>query len=771
MFGSTKNIAPEEPKLFGAQRERVATNESGRVLPWFAGTRWLGVTWVGDPFYIHTTTIGHVGERPNYYASFVALVGNGPVDRLLKVRFDDEIVWEGPVDRGDEPYVTITFPNPGTVMRFYWGTDSQVIDSHVSAQSDSEHSAYRGQAYIVGELIFFGNDKTTAPNIEIECARWGRPSWLTEAQAILGDCDSNPMAVLWEWWTNPRYGLGRSEADLDLTRLTAAAEQLRVEGLGVSPLLTSAQDLKSAIIHLFEHIDAYPTSYGGKFGVELVRSADSVKTITKADLLDDPTVTFQTWAETFDEVRVKFKDRSIDGQDNVTKHHDLANFQITGTHRASPILERPWVVRQEVAIKLAGAEGRSMGQPQGKGRMMLRESAARIIDVGSVFQFVTRDSQTLTLRCLSRSEPAPGKRDVEIEFETDRGWANAEYFDPPADEIPETPIVEPLPPYDVRIYDAPYALAADRTLASLLYLVARNENYSTEYDVWKSAEPDGGYESAAERRGTGRFRRFPIRAKLSAEYTSATYPVDEWVGISFEVLGADDDLLAEEWDYAAGLNHELLAVFGSAANEIMSLWDVVKTGATTYTAKTIRGLYDTRRRTHAADTEMWIQARDRFDADAWPPLSEDDRYYKAQTVFVTALLDLGDVVAETHTENARTLLPIAPLNLAANGDGAHPTWITGDAVAVSWSNTSRARTVFGLGFGDAPATDLEAVSIEIRSADGLTLHDTVEASTGGETLNNAYLVATVNADFLLRAYGVRSGRRSLDYTDIVVRKV
>jgi len=113
-FGGTSNISTPDPRPFGLQTERVSTNESGRVLPWFAGTRWIGVTWVGDVFDVKTTKVTQkVGKKQqtvgyNYFASVAALLCNGVVDKVLRIRFDDEIVWTGPLERGEESVVDIT---------------------------------------------------------------------------------------------------------------------------------------------------------------------------------------------------------------------------------------------------------------------------------------------------------------------------------------------------------------------------------------------------------------------------------------------------------------------------------------------------------------------------------------------------------------------------------------------------------------------------------------------------------------------------------------
>lgn len=777
-FGTTKSMSPEEPKLFGVQREKVATNEAARVLPWFAGTRWLGLTWVGDAFAVRTeairkkvgkkkTTVGH-----NYYASFAGLMAVARADKVWKIKFNEELVWTGPVTRADEDFVSITVETRG-VLHIHWGTETQTLHSVLGA-SGLNHYAYRGQHYLVGEGIFFGADTETAPNIQLQVSRWPRPSWITEEDSVIGGTDANPVAVLWDWWTDKRAGLGRPESRLDVARLTTVAQTLADEGIGVSPLLTSDDDFKTVLLKLFEHVDAFPTSYNGLLGVELVRPVTvAVPSLDDAALMDDAKVTGQTWDDTHDTVRVKFVDDALDGADNAAMHPEPANYAITGRHRALNV-ERPWFVRQAVAAKVAGALGRVAGVPQMSGSLSARASQVSAILVGSVFELTTRDGQTLRCRCRDRSEPQPGKDDVVIGFEEDRGWSNdPDFYAATADALAEQQVFDPDAAYAARVLDAPYALAQS-DISALMFMVARGNSYDTAFDVWKGAAEAGPYESATGHRGGGLFEKWSSAAVLTADYSESTLPVDQVVGIAFDLLSPDATPLAGEWDIGDALNHQLLAFVGPDASEILSLFDVVQVSASGYTAKAVRALYDTRRQTHSAGQELWLQFRSDVESDQWPPAVELARWFRFQPYFSAAPVDFDTLASYPHTESGRNLLPLAPLNLAVDGDMHAAVWNTGSDVVVTWSNTSRARTVFGLDFAAAPATDLTAVSIELRSYDGATLHATVSASPTGESssaFTNAYLVANVNDHFRLRAYGERNGRRSLFYTDVLVTKV
>lgn len=780
LFGNSNAAPPDDPSLFGVKPEKVSTNESARVLPWFSGTRWMGVTWVGDVFNVQTVSVKKtVGKNKstvgyNYYPSYAALVCNGLVDSISQIKFDDVVVWTGHVNRQDnEDFVNITIENKG-IIRFYWGTETQTYDALLGTTTQ-EHSPYRGQCYLVGVNIFFGFEKTTAQNIQVRISRVGKPSWIPEEKRMIGH-DANPISVLWEWWTDHRFGCARDESTLDIARLSAVSNQLFSEGLGVSPFLTTSDGMKSLLIKLIEHFDGYPTSYGGLFGVELVREVTgTIPVLGKDDFMTDPTIDSQSWPETYDETRVKFVDDALDGQDNLAKHHELASFNINKVHKANDI-DRPWVTSFDVAVKIAGAVGRVAGLPQGSGSVTLRQSSATNIRVGSVFILIGRDGSPIQMRVTQRTEPAPDRANIDIEFKTDNGWANSEHFNASQEQIQERPVFSPQVPFAVSLLDAPFAFS-DPNLASLIYMVARGDSFSTQYEAWKSDTETGSYTAASDHRGGLLFQHFGIKARLTGAYSKYTLPVDDVTGITFEVLSPDQSILENgEWILADALEHQLLAFVGDQSTEIMSLYNVTRTSSTEFTAKTVRGLADTRRRTHPINTEFWIQLRTDVDDDPWPPLSNEERWYKFQPIFVTSEVALSDIPAQAHTENARALRAIAPANLRSDGDAPNAVWNLGSDLLITWNNTSRARTIFGLPFNERPPTDLESVSIELRSYDGFYLYDTVVVGSPAEstTFTNGYLVtqsALFGTQFSLRIYGVRSRRRSLDYSELFVNKV
>lgn len=772
MFGNTSSVSTPPPNLGGVKPSLYASNQSAIVLPWFAGSHWLGVTWIGDVFNVRTTqnkiktgksstTSGY-----NYYACFAGVIANGVVDRITAIKFNENVVWSGIIVRGSADFEVVTIPNIGHI-RVYWGTETQGMDSLLAA-SGQEHSPMRGQFYIVGDDIFLGADVTTVPNITIAANRCPTPSWLTTG--YVDGVDANPMVVLWEWWTDHRFGMGISEDQLDIPRLTATALTLKSEGIGVSPLLTSDTDFKSALLKLLEYFDGYPTSYGGKLGIELVRSYHGrIPGVSKESLISDASIQFETWMDTFDVTLVKFTDFFLqEGADDNARHPEPANFQITQRHNTQN-KDREWFSRYEVAIKVAGAIGRSSGVPKCSGSFQIRESAATNLLVGSLFSMLTRDGEELRLRVSSRSEPAPDRRSVGIEFIEDASWANDLTHAAPSDAIADRPTFGVAQAFAIQLVNAPFAFSET---GGLIYLVARGETIATSYDVWRASESGGAFTAASAHRENQTFANFSVKAQLTAAYDAGTETIDQVTGIAFDVVSPDASILDGEWDLSDGLNYTLLAFINTDAREIMSLFNVAKVGPVSYTANVVRGLYDTVQKSHAIGTDVWLQLRTNVDVDPWAPFTQTTRYFKVQPAFASSSVPLGDIAEIPFAENGRAFMPIAPGDIAVNGDRTHAVWVQGNDIVVTWANTARERTKFGTPLGESETTDLTSVTVEIWDYDGTVRKANLTGNppTGTMTISNGRLVLIGNTDFLVRVYGVRNTWVSMNYSEIKVRR-
>lgn len=85
--------------------------------------------------------------------------------------------------------------------------------------------------------------------------------------------DMNPAHVIRECLTDPDWGMGYQDADIDADSFEAAADQLFIEQLGISLLWDRQMTLEAFIGEVVKHIDAalYVSRVTGKFILKLIR--------------------------------------------------------------------------------------------------------------------------------------------------------------------------------------------------------------------------------------------------------------------------------------------------------------------------------------------------------------------------------------------------------------------------------------------------------------------------------------------------------------------
>jgi hypothetical protein len=486
-FSSTRNVPQPRQKAFNIDERHTSTNEQARPVPYVAGIARLAVTFISDAFNVKSQRVRmRVGKKKetvgyNYFASFAALVCHGPLDRLDAIWMDDELVWEGPMTRSGT-HADITIENRGNV-RLYWGTETQGQDP-LLATSGTVHPAYRGQAYLVFNQLFFGRDRTNAPNIEVQVARWPNAVWLPTPNSI--EDDVNPVIPLWDLWTNPRYGLGLPESRLDLATLATVGERLNTEGIGISPVITRAFNFRQFLIELCECFDAYPTyDSQGRLGLALVRDPGEVDVVIGPnDLVDVPTLNPQGWPDTFNETFVRFINRDRRFQEDSVAYRDRGNFQITGSV-TSQTLSRLWITRQEVAQKVANAAGRVAAQPLLAGTLRVRKSKASQLTAGGLLKLTFPQSGVNATLCrVERLVREPGQGSVQVQFAEDTGFFNADHYAAAPDPPPVQTVFEVQALAFQKVIEAPWGLT-ETSQPRIVFLAARGDLLSNGFNIWK----------------------------------------------------------------------------------------------------------------------------------------------------------------------------------------------------------------------------------------------------------------------------------------------
>ena len=770
LLGDPFETKDPEASMLGQRVKNASSHQSGIPIPYFAGKTKFALKWISDIYDIESEAVfTKVGKDKSqtgtvFTVGFAADGPHGPLDKIFEIRFGDETVWTGEVTRGvSDDYADITIEGRGTV-RFYWGTDTQTADATLVAGSGINHSGYRGRFYGVFNVSLLAN-ASEVPNIVIIAARYPSPSFMTAASNISDD--ANLAACIYEWLANTRYGLGLSDDKINLTALDALANTLATEDFGVTVWIDRKQEYKEIQNQAMEYINGFTVAQAdGKIAYDIIRpsdaSYDEITTINPEHLTDRPKDRSIGWRQTKNTIFLKFTDRALDYEDNQSEWVDLGNIQMVG-EPFDKKLTREWVTRMFLANRLASRFGRHAALPSRAGLIDVRKSIASGLNPGSLFLFNYPDLGISNLLCrvTKIKVQSPKIPKVGIEWEEDRSYLNDFFYEPEIDTpiAPELLTPQPLE-YQMglqapRGIEAGIYTAAD--LADVVFFAVRADKVSTGYNMYweKSA---GSYKLVGKQ---STFDGFAMRGHLGTAYSAATDLVDETVLMDI-IIDSLDDVITDLDREDALLRTWLVFV----NNEIFSIFDPSLTSAKRYSVSTIRNRYDTRRSDHALNDVVWIVQQNLLgivDPNGWGNVT-----FKLQPFIGSSTVDLTSVTGLTVAYDARVYKPGAPVNLKANGDGANPVYSTGDNVEITWKNGTTAR----IGNDDFAPTGETYTYVDLEFyTTGDVFQSTLQVSGASPyTLTNANIISIMGSEinFKIRAYAVRSGRRSFTYDDITV---
>jgi len=652
LFGNTAGLPDQKPKPLGIDERRVSTNEQARPVPYFAGKIRVAVTFISDIFDVRTEVITRdIGKQKtkignNYYASFAALIGHGPLNGMHEVVLNGETVWAGTLvrDGSHVDYADLTIPGFG-LAKIYWGTETQLPDAYLSDKSGIKHPAYRGLAYMVFYRHFFGFNQTNVQNIEVVVSRYPDISWLPSHEKV-GD-GVNPMVCVAEWFQNPRLGLGVTDDYFDTSGIAATADLLADEEFGISPWLTRAQDCRQLLVQLLEYIDGFTIPKpDGRVSIGLGRAPASEAALP---LVDETVMTKkletapEEWSGTYNETRVKFVNADNDFAEDAVSYRDRGNFYITGEY--SPLtLDRSWVTNRTKAQNIAVAAGRLAALPEITGQLMLRKVAELFaaLTPGAMFRlsYAPRGYVDLLCRVTERTVSKPEQPEFGVSFKIDRSYLIPN-FELPSDHSPKS---FPDPEFHLsviasaKVLELPLALCPEGIL-SLAVLAVRPHALVTGFRVHLGHNYDfGGMITPESFEILGGQTRFAIHGTVEEEYADSTDVVDDTVGLLVRLDGLDKTL--GEVDEFDGLTDELL-VF--VEDEMLSVFRIELVDVDLYRLFCIRARFDTVKATHASAAEVFITERANIQAWQHAHFRTDNAVVlKLQSVSRTDVSELSD---------------------------------------------------------------------------------------------------------------------------------
>ncbi len=328
------------------------------------------------------TTIGY-----SYFLGFDLGLCLGPDTHLRKIWIDKDVVWTG--DAGpDETTIVINAPNlfggrkqgggfvagatyyhwangnittnPGP-GRFYGGSFSQAkndyLQDYLTATSGETLPKYNGLAHIVFEKAFIG-ESASLRAISFELQRFTNDLGLTGEVNVIGD-DLNPMEVLYQVLTSDWGGADVDPSEINLVSLREAAEVLKDENLGMSMLINKNNNAKAIIEEILRQVDGilYQDPETAQITIKLVRQDYVIGNLPVFDPSNCVVRNFNrtSWADTYNQLRVRFTKRSSNYEDGIAIVQDVANIGQQSRIRSTDI-SFPGCTTGELAVALGTRE-------------------------------------------------------------------------------------------------------------------------------------------------------------------------------------------------------------------------------------------------------------------------------------------------------------------------------------------------------------------------------------------------------------------------------
>lgn len=287
-----------------------------------------GRTRVGGIRSFVETTDNAGDESKTEYLCMTIVMAEGEVRNPKRIYFDDTIVWDagvngtlsgnqfqnfmakGPTDDPTNPFYD-SLTQSGTAIYFHNGSDDQAYNTAFSTAvgSDIWGSAHRLRGLVYAAIILRANSdvyKGGLPLItfEMEGKRIQNVANITQGDTTIthytAGASMNPVDVLYDYLTNPRYGKGldhtsvdRSDPEsgysaglhIDLGSFQTARTQV-AGTFGINGIVNTAEQIYNNVGEILESMNGILIFQNGKYSLRIKNSSEtSVKTFTYDDIV------------------------------------------------------------------------------------------------------------------------------------------------------------------------------------------------------------------------------------------------------------------------------------------------------------------------------------------------------------------------------------------------------------------------------------------------------------------------------------------------------
>ena len=310
----------------------VNTASNNEAIPLAYGRTRLG----GNRLFTESTN-GAGNVSINSHLNMLFSICEGKVNDLEQVWFDNKIVWDinngGSISSNElSGFISEFAPalnDSETHIVFYDGDDNQtsnsILQTSIGSQWTSNHRlrgvVYCGMVLNTNAEIYKGG--LPLMTFVVKGKQIRDVSALPSTTTYIGSADENPVDVLYDYITNPRYGKGLDHnssgvytpglnIDLDSfkTARTQAAGYYKINGV-----LDTSTELYDNIGEILESMNALLVFQGGKYILKLQSKYEgAVATFTTYDILSPVSVQMPAKSNKFNKVLADYRNK-VSGTD------------------------------------------------------------------------------------------------------------------------------------------------------------------------------------------------------------------------------------------------------------------------------------------------------------------------------------------------------------------------------------------------------------------------------------------------------------------------
>lgn len=673
-----------------------------------------------------------------YYLGMHMVLCHGPVDKVTRIEVDGKTAWSGNATGGA---ISVNAPDlfggesrEGGVsgrVDIDMGGPLQGRNAYLQGRLGADIPAYRGVLGAVLNQVYVGLNpylkRWAFWASRIHVRQDGIAQWYDAKAEINGDM--NPAHILRECLTDPDWGMGYPEADIDDASFTAAADQMFTEGMGMSLLWDRSVTLEEFIQIVLKHIDGsiYVDRSTGKFVLKLARGGYDINSLLVLDESSVDRITDfkrNTIGELVNSVTVVYWDANTGKNGSVTVQDIALAAQQQATIGTTK--QFPGFTNGTLATQVAARSLKALSVPLASGTIYANRKAASL-NVGDVFvlSWPRYGISQLVMRVANVEMGALGSNVVKIQAVEDVFALSSAIYAPPPPSGWSDPNNPPAPCPQHHVIEAPFWELVQRMGETDARSVPATAGFVVATGVRPSSDASN--------------------AKLFTNPTNTTW--EEAGTVDFcptAILTAAVTPTATVFPIGTGVDLDVVQVgtYAQLDNELVRIDAVSDTSLTVG-----RGVLDTVAKPHAVGARLFF-ADAFFESDAVEYATGENADIRILPSTGLGTLALASAPTQSVNMVARQHKPYPPGQLRINSQ-AYPDAVRGDQnITVGWAHRDRLQQT---------ATLIDTLSGSIGPEAGTTYTCRLLTQGGSVLVTHSGLTGTGDT-FTLAEMGANYGR-------------